>query len=145
MPDAGLYDELVMDHIKNARNYRVLDDPNRQATGMNPLCGDDIVVYLKMAGERIADVSFQCTCCGISMASASIMTEMVKDRRADEVKALLRRWVEMLSSGSESVADAVSAGQLAILHTVQKVPARKRCAALPWTTLASALNDGEEA
>ena len=124
MADARLYDDVVMEHIKNARNYRVLDDADRKATGTNPLCGDDLVVYLKLAGERIADVSFQCTCCGISMASASIMTEMVKGRRADEAKAVLRGVLEMLSSGGGSVSDGMSAGPVAMLETVRKFPAQ---------------------
>ncbi len=71
------YDDLIMDHIKNARNYRALADASHNANGHNPLCGDDIAVYVNLHGDRIAEVSFECTCCGISMASASIMTENV--------------------------------------------------------------------
>lgn len=65
------YDDFIMDHIKNARNFRVLDDADRQAHGSNPLCGDEIDVYLRMDRDRIEDAAFQCTCCGVSMASAS--------------------------------------------------------------------------
>ena len=141
MSDTNLYDDLVMDHIKNARNYRLLDDADRQATGTNPLCGDEMIVYLKMNADRIAAVTFQCTCCGISMASASMMTEMVQGKHADDAKALLRDFVEMLKSGGDAPSHAPSAEHLAMLETVRKFPARTRCAALPWATLEGALND----
>ena len=75
------YDDLIMDRIKNARGFRVLDDATHRAEGSNPLCGDEMTVYLTLAGERIESAAFQCTCCGISMASASIMTESVRGAR----------------------------------------------------------------
>lgn len=143
MSNTRLYDDLIMDHIKNARNYRMLDEVDRQATGMNPLCGDEVFVYLQMEGERIADVAFQCTCCGISMASASIMTEMVKGKLADEAKALLREFVAMLKSRTQPASQGMGAERLAMLETVKKFPARTRCAALPWATLEGALDRQE--
>ena len=81
----NLYDDVIMDHIRNARNYHKLDGANREAEGSNPLCGDVITVYLKLSGEVIEDIGFQCTCCGVSMASASIMTESVKGKNKSEV------------------------------------------------------------
>lgn len=82
MPTQGLYDDLIMDHIRNTRNYRVLERRNRTATGRNPLCGDELTVYLSLGIEKVEDVSFQCAACGIAMASASIMTELVKGMTA---------------------------------------------------------------
>lgn len=143
MSGATLYDDLVMDHIKNARNYRALEPADRQATGINPLCGDEMVVYVRMSGDRIADVAFQCTCCGISMASASIMTETVKGKYADEAKALSREFVATLDSRAESAARETRAERLAMLDTIKKFPSRTRCAALPWATLEAALDQQE--
>lgn len=140
MSDTRLYEDFIMEHIKNARNYRVLDDADRTATGSNPLCGDDMLVYLKMDGQRIADAAFQCTCCGISMASASIMTEMVKGRLAHDAKALLRDFVAMINTRTASATQPMSAERLAMLETIKRFPARTRCAALPWMTLQGALD-----
>jgi len=73
----SLYSEVILDHIKNARNFHELKDANRKAHGVNPLCGDTFNVYATVEGDRVVDAGFQCECCGISMASASIMTETV--------------------------------------------------------------------
>ena len=128
------YDDLIMEHIRHARNYRVPDDANRQRAGSNPLCGDEMTVYLRMDGERIAEAAFQCACCGISMASASIMTEMVKGTSKEEARALLRRFTDMVVAGA-APAGGTSAEWLALLDTVGRFPSRARCAALPWVTL----------
>src|SRR5690606_25417745 len=98
--DAPLYDDIVMDHIKNARNYRVLDDADRHLEGSNPMCGDEMSLYLKLDGRRIADLAFQCTCCGISMASASILTEKVKGASVDEARAAARGFVDMIENAA---------------------------------------------
>lgn len=135
MPPTAPYDKLLMDHIKDARNYRVLDDADHQAAGSNPLCGDDLIVYVKIDREHITDIAFQCTCCGISMASASIMTQEVKGMRTAEAHALLREVVAMLAAPSEAPARARNAEQLALLDTVRKYPVRGRCARLAWETL----------
>jgi nitrogen fixation NifU-like protein len=138
-----MYDDLVMDHIRNARNYRALHDADRAASGANPLCGDEMCVFLRMDGERIADIAFQCTCCGISMASASIMTELVKGKLSGEAKALLRDFVAMVESRTASRMQPMTSERLAMLDTVTRFPARSACATLAWQTLASAL--GEDA
>ena len=138
------YDDLIMDHIKNARNYRVLEDFDRRASGTNPLCGDEMLVTLKLGGKRISDVGFQCTCCGISMASASVMTEMVKGSTIEEASSLLRALVGMLNGNSNAGTDELSAERLALLDTVKRFPARTRCAVLPWVTLEAALNNDSQ-
>jgi nitrogen fixation NifU-like protein len=140
---AGLkaYDDLIMDHIKNARNYRVLTDATHHADGTNPLCGDDLAVYLKLDGDRIADASFQCTCCGISMASASLMTESVRGLGTGEVRALLTGLVAALSARADPASRQADPAQYALLNAVQEFPARTRCAALPWVTLEAALDN----
>ena len=133
------YDEVIMDHIKNARNYRVLEDHDRQASGSNPLCGDDMVLYLKLYHDRIADVAFQCTCCGISMASASAMTEIVMGASIAEAKRLLHDFVALVSKPGESSTEALTVERLALLETVKRFPSRIRCALLPWQILESAI------
>ena len=138
MSEKSPYDDLIMDHIKNARNYFVPGTVSRSASGTNPLCGDEITVYLRIESERIEDIAFQCTCCGISMASASIMTEMLKGRVAHDARTHLRAFVAMLQERAASPREATRE-QRALLETVQKFPARSGCAALPWTTLEEAL------
>lgn len=123
-----LYDDLIMDHIKDARNYRVIDGADRIANGSNPLCGDEMVVYLNIDGECIAEAAFQCTCCGISMASASIMTEMVSGRLVDEARVLVSKFLTMLDSHTPLASAMPNAERLAVLDTVMKFPARARAA-----------------
>lgn len=145
MPEAALYDDLLMDHIKNARNYRALDDASHKATGTNPLCGDELVLYLRLDRNRIEDVTYLCTCCGISMASASIMTEHVKGKNASEVKALLRAFTAVIRTRMDPVSADFDPARRAILAAVRQFPARVRCAVLPWETLEAALESREEA
>ncbi|MGZ8267153.1 MAG: Fe-S cluster assembly sulfur transfer protein SufU [Burkholderiales bacterium] len=139
MPEAALYDDYVMDHIKNARNYRVLEGADRMADGSNPLCGDEMTVYVKMAGERIADIAFQCTCCGISMASASMMTELVKGARASDARQLVHEFVTLLSFAANGQGELSGPERLAMLETVRRFPSRGKCAVWPWATLERAL------
>ncbi|HKA43030.1 MAG TPA: SUF system NifU family Fe-S cluster assembly protein [Burkholderiales bacterium] len=139
------YDDLIMDHIKNARNYRVLDDADRRSHGSNPLCGDEVDVFLKVDSECIADAAFQCECCGISMASASMMTESIKGRSAAEVHNQARALIALINARADPATNPDDAVQSALLATVQEFPARARCAALPWITLEAALANRPEA
>lgn len=145
MAGQGLYDDLIMDHIRNARNYRVLEGSNCTATGRNPLCGDELTVYLRLGAGKVEDVSFQCEACGISMASASIMTELVKGIAAADVRALIRKFVSALDGRAALPHQDAAVGQLAILGTIRTFPARSRCAVLPWATLEAALDGREDA
>ncbi|MFN7086342.1 MAG: Fe-S cluster assembly sulfur transfer protein SufU [Burkholderiales bacterium] len=144
MAKAKLYDDLIMEHIKHARNYRVLDDANRKANGSNPLCGDDITVYARIENERIADIAFQCACCGISMASASIMTEIVKGRRTGDARTLLRAFIALLEGRAASRPHDLDSLQHALLCAVSDHPARTRCAVMPWATLEAVLDGRQE-
>lgn len=135
-----MYDDIVMDHIKNARNFRVLEDADRQVEGTNPMCGDHLTVYLQISHGQIADVAFQCTCCGISMASASMMTEAVKGASVEEARRTAQDLLALIDTAGTS--DAPSEQQLerlALWETAKRFPARARCARLPWVTLADAL------
>ena len=138
-----LYDDLIMDHIKNARNFRALDGADRHARGTNPLCGDDVAVYLRFDGDVIKDITFQCTCCGISMASASILSEHLKGLSTADAKAAIPAFVSLLNANG-AVGDDLDAARRAIVATVREFPARARCAVLPWLTLEAALNDQRE-
>ena len=134
----SLYDDVILDHIKNARNYRVLERADRVAEGVNPLCGDTFTVYVRLEGEVIRDAAFQCSCCGISMASASVMTEAVKGRTLAQADELYRRFIGLLAKpGAPEVADDL--GEVAVLAVVRAFPSRRDCAALAWHTLLAAL------
>jgi len=138
-----LYDDTLMDHIKNARNYCALEDANRSASGANPLCGDDMTVYVKVVHDRLEKIAFQCTCCGISMASASIMTEAMQGKRTDEAFSALRAFADLLGSASAQSAAEGTIAHRAVLDAVRRFPARLRCALLPWVTLEAALQGHE--
>ena len=139
------YDDILMDHIKNARNYRAPADATRTASGSNPLCGDELTVFLKLKENRLEDIAFQCTCCGISMASASVMTESMAGRSAKEALEAIRAFATQLRTPSAVPPAAGNAGQQAVLDAVRRFPARRRCALLPWITLEAALEGREQA
>lgn len=141
MARPALYDDLIMDHIRNARNYREIRDADHSAAGVNPLCGDELTVFVCFDGSGgIGDISFQCTCCGIAMASASLMTERVKGCSIDDVRSMVRTFRTGTDGRvpSGGLSDPVVRTVLEIAH---QYPARQRCAALPWDTL-GALLDG---
>ncbi|MEO7729042.1 MAG: iron-sulfur cluster assembly scaffold protein, partial [Burkholderiales bacterium] len=96
MSHSNPYDAFVMDHIKNARNYGELAGATHKADGLNPLCGDELKVYVKIEHDCITDIAFQCACCGISMASASVMTETVKTMQVAEARSLAGAFVAAL-------------------------------------------------
>jgi nitrogen fixation NifU-like protein len=115
-----------------------MEDPDRTAEGVNALCGDTLSLYLQLDGDVIRDASFQCSCCGISMASASVMTEAVKGSTVAEVQKMYRSFLHLLTAadGLEAQADL---GEVAVLATVRAFPARRNCATLAWDTLIAAL------
>ena len=131
-----LYQQVILDHSKSPRNFRVLADPDRTAQGHNPLCGDNITLFLKFDGDRISDVTFQGSGCAISRASASLLTESLRGRRRDEVKPLFDRIHDLVTTGH---ADDTDLGKLAVFAGVHKFPARVKCAILPWHAVMAAL------
>jgi nitrogen fixation NifU-like protein len=136
---SALYDEVILDHIKNARNYRPIENADRKAEGVNPLCGDSFTVYVDLDGDVIADAAFQCSCCGISMASASVMTEAVRGQTVERARELYQHFVRMV--GDEETPQALDdMGELAVLGVVRDFPSRRNCAVLAWHTLAAALD-----
>jgi len=132
---ADLYQQLILDHNKSPRNFRVLPDANRTAQGTNPICGDNYTLYAKMDGDVVKEISFQGTGCAISKASASILTESLKGRTMAEVKSLFDKVHDMLTTGNLDG----DVGKLAALAGVHKFPARIKCAILPWHAAMAAL------
>ena len=143
MPDdlSELYQQVILDHSKSPRNFHKLEGANRTAQGHNPLCGDNITLYLLMDGDIIKDISFQGSGCAISKASASILTAALKGRTKAEVKTLFDKVHQMVTTGS---VDAEDLGKLAVFAGVHKFPARVKCAILPWHAAIAAMDGQHE-
>ncbi len=140
-----LYQATILDHNKAPRNFRALDDANRQADGNNPLCGDKLTVYLHLdENDEVADVSFQGSGCAISTASASLMTEFVKGKRRDEIEAAFEKFHELVTAPTDTEVDADDLGKLAVFSGVREYPMRVKCASLSWHTLKAALDQSDE-
>ncbi len=139
-----LYQEVILDHGKNPRNFRHPEDANRHAEGDNPLCGDRLTVYLKVGHNGLVeDVAFEGRGCAISMASASMMTEIVAGKTEEEARALFRRFHDFVM-GKEEIegADDEDLEKLIVLAGVKQFPMRVKCATLAWHTMTAAM-DGE--
>jgi nitrogen fixation NifU-like protein len=134
-----LYQQVILDHNRRPRNFRKLEGANRQAEGVNPLCGDQITVYAQVDGNIITDLAFQGSGCAISKASASIMTDSLKGKTTAEAEQLFQDVHSMLTgSGSEPV-DPEELGKVAVLSGVCAFPTRVKCATLSWHALRAAL------
>ena len=131
-----LYQEVILDHNKRPRNFRVLEG-GCMAEGYNPLCGDRLTVYLRVQDDVIADVAFQGSGCAISKASASLMTDSVKGRTMAEAEALFERFHRMITSPADAPVDDL--GKLSVLAGVRQFPVRVKCASLAWHTLRAAV------
>lgn len=132
-----LYQEVILDHGRRPRNFRPLPDATARAEGLNPLCGDHYTVYLKVDGDRIADLSFEGGGCAISKASASLMTGALKGKTVAEAEDTFRRFHAMVVEGDRRQAQGL--GKLAVLMGVCEFPTRVKCASLAWHTLHNAL------
>ncbi|HYW77521.1 MAG TPA: SUF system NifU family Fe-S cluster assembly protein [Gammaproteobacteria bacterium] len=140
---AALYQDIIIDHNKSPRNFREIPPPRHEADGYNPLCGDRLSVYLTLDGDRISDVSFKGSGCAISVASASLMTEVLKGRTAEEAKALFERMHALLTGQDDGPSD-IELGKLEALAGVRAYPSRVKCATLAWHTVQSALEDDND-
>ena len=137
-----LYQEIIVDHNRSPRNFGPMEDADRKLEGFNPLCGDRLTLYLKMDGDRIADIRFDGHGCAISVASASLMTEALKGKTVDEANALFETFHDLLTRDQQEP-DLDKLGKLAALAGVRDYPTRVKCATLCWHTLHSAL-EGED-
>ena len=142
-----LYREIILDHYRSPRNRGELAPPARMAEGHNPLCGDEIQVYLDVQDGVIADVKIAGQGCSISQSSASMMSSAVKGKKIDEVLALVKRFKQMMSIEEEDstgeVDTSIKLGDLEALQGVVKFPVRIKCATLAWNTLVQALESPE--
>ncbi len=132
-----LYQEVILDHSRRPRNFGPCASANRTARGNNPLCGDRMTIHLNIANGVVDDVSFEGNGCAISMASASLMTEMIKGRTADQVRTLFDRFRRLVTDGD---ADEGELDKLTVFAGVREFPVRVKCATLAWHTLAAALD-----
>jgi nitrogen fixation protein NifU and related proteins len=138
-----LYQELILEHSKKPRNFRVLDTANHKAEGFNPLCGDHFTVYLDLKDGAIHDVGFQGSGCAISKASASMMTQMLKGKTAAEAEGIFTRFHDLVTG--HATGDGEDLGKLAVFAGVSEYPLRVKCATLAWHALRAALRGEEQA
>ena len=143
-----LYKEIILDHGKNPRNFGKCNNYNVDAKGHNPLCGDHVHVFLKIdENKNISDISFEGSGCAISMASASIMTDLMKEKKEKEVKELVEDFLQMIKESPEMKTKIISENEktkLMSLSGVKQYPMRVKCATLAWHTLTSAMNNSKE-
>ena len=133
-----LYQEVILDHNKRPRNFRQLADASHRAEGYNPLCGDRLNLFLKLDGERIADIGFEGSGCAISKASASLMTDSLKGLSVAEANALFERFHRMVTTPPDQPVEDL--GKLSVFAGVREFPVRVKCASLAWHTLKAALD-----
>jgi len=140
----NLYEQVIIDHNKSPRNFRAIDAPTGSAEGYNPLCGDRVVVYVRMEGDVIADVSFTGNGCAISKASASLMTAVLKGKTRHEAEAYRLRFHRMLTAGADAPDASTDMGKLEALRGVRDYPIRIKCATLAWSAMMAALEGQQE-
>lgn len=136
-----LYQQVIMDHNKKPRNFREMENANHLAHGNNPLCGDTLVVFVKLDGDVIEDLSFQGSGCAISVASASLMTEALKGKTLVEAEHVYQQMHKQLT-GDEF--DSSVLGKLEVLGGVKEFPARVKCATLSWHTMHAAMDNDHD-
>ena len=143
-----LYQEIILDHGKNPRNLGKFDNYNKDAKGNNPLCGDNVHVYLRLnENKKVEDIAFEGHGCAISMASASIMTDLIKGKNEHEAKEIVEDFLGMIKENPELKSEYLKEDEktkLMCLSGVKQYPMRVKCATLSWHTFVSALDNSEE-
>ncbi|HET9452903.1 MAG TPA: SUF system NifU family Fe-S cluster assembly protein [Gemmatimonadaceae bacterium] len=137
----ALYQEVILDHNRKPRNFREIENADRTVAGRNPLCGDELTLWLKLDGDRVTDISFKGTGCAVSKSSASLMTAAIKGRTIAEAHQLFDRFHDMVT-GKLPEGQRETMGSLAALGGVSKFPVRVKCASLAWHAMKSALEAG---
>ena len=138
-----LYRDIILDHYRNPRHRGSLTDPSASHEGLNPLCGDEVTVDIALRDGRIEDIAYRGSGCSISQSSASMMTEAVEGKSADETRELIHGFTEMMR-GSDDI-DPEALGDLEAMAGVRKFPVRVKCATLAWHTLEEALDEAAKA
>ena len=139
-----LYQEVILDHYRRPRNFGKSPLGNRQANGHNPLCGDKLTVYLLVEDGTVEEVTFEGAGCAISVASASLMTEMLKGLSVADARALFERFQGAITGANDGVESLENLDKLAVLSGVKEFPVRVKCATLAWHTFKAALDDSRE-
>ena len=137
-----LYQEVILDHNRNPRNFGPLEDADLRADGHNPLCGDKLSIAVNVVEGVVTDIRFEGSGCAISKASASLMTEGIKGRTLDEARKLFGRFHQLVTD--RSVPPDEELGKLAVFAGVRDYPARVKCAILAWHTLRAAVDDNQD-
>jgi len=146
MPDLReLYQELIIEHSKKPRNFRVIETPDRKVEGFNPLCGDHFTVFVQMDGDVVKDISFQGSGCAISKASASIMTQTLKGKNKEQAEKLFQRFHDLVTGQHGIDGDEAELGRLAVFAGVSEFPVRVKCAILAWHAMHAALQGEQQA
>jgi len=139
-----LYQQVILDHNKKPRNFRKLENANHTADGYNPLCGDQLTIYLDLEDGLVKEVGFEGSGCAISKASASMMTQAVKGKSKEQAENLFQEFHSMVTGELNEEMEENSLGNLKIFAGVREFPVRVKCATLPWHTLHAALNKQDQ-
>jgi nitrogen fixation protein NifU and related proteins len=140
----ALYQEVILDHNKNPRNFKKLEDADCSVEGYNPLCGDHYTIFLKMDGEVISEIAFQGSGCAISKASASVMSTVLKGKTRAEAEVLFEKFHHLVRGEMKGETGIEELGKLAAFSGVSEFPARVKCAILPWHTMKNAIEKNKE-
>lgn len=138
---SDLYQQVILDHNKKPRNFHKLETANHNAEGYNPLCGDQLTVYLQLEDDVVKDISFEGSGCAISKAAASMMTQSVKGKSKEEAEKLFNEFHRMVTGQLDEETEPHNLGRLTIFSGVRDFPARVKCASLSWHTMHAALNN----
>lgn len=134
-----LYEEVILEHNKKPRNFRVIEDADRKLEGHNPLCGDHFTIYIKTDGDVITDISFEGRGCAISKSSASLMTTLLKGKTVKQAEELFVQFHRMVTANPDAPIDEKALGKLAVFSGVREFPVRIKCATLAWHAALNAL------
>ncbi len=135
----ALYEQVILDHNRNPRNFKKLPDADKSVEGFNPLCGDHFTVHIKLDGEVIQEITFEGSGCAISKSSASVMTTVLKGKTRAEAEELFHRFHTMITSRPDTPLDETSLGKLQVFAGVREFPVRIKCATLAWHAVHSAI------
>ena len=135
-----LYQQVILDHNKKPRNFRKLENASHTAEGYNPLCGDQLTIYLNVANDAVQEIAFEGSGCAISKAAASMMTQALKGKSKEQAEELFKEFHSMVTGELNEETDENSLGNLKIFAGVREFPVRVKCATLAWHTLHAALN-----
>ena len=140
-----LYQQVILDHNKKPRNFRKLETANHTAEGYNPLCGDQLTVYLNLEDDLVKEVGFEGSGCAISKAAASMMTQAVKGKSKEQAETLFKEFHSMVTGELDEETQENNLGNLRIFAGVREFPVRVKCATLPWHTMHAALHKQDQA